>query len=247
MPYKGDRKEKNAKSREWYHKVGYGKHVCRNKKIRMKKIREWLIEYKSKLVCKCGESDIACLDFHHKDSSKKEITISKAIARGWSIRRLTEEIKKCEIMCSNCHMKLHFGERNDLDEKSIPELTEEERPKYLGRHGNGIKPKFKTLICDSCGIEFKIPLHKYNYKISNGQTKFYHNKSCAGKGNINEPPSNRKYTCDIKLVIKDGLNKGWTGYKIAKFNNLNKKTVYSWIKKIKDINCVGDECIGGVL
>lgn len=50
-------------------------------KARTKKIKEdlqaWFLEYKSKQsCCKCGESHIATLDFHHLDSSKKEFSLA---------------------------------------------------------------------------------------------------------------------------------------------------------------------------
>lgn len=41
------------------------------------------------------------MDFDHLDSSKKEFGISNA----WNLSfdRLMEEVKKCEVVCSNCH------------------------------------------------------------------------------------------------------------------------------------------------
>lgn len=27
------------------------------------------------------------------------------------LERIKEEIEKCEVLCSNCHRKLHFGDR----------------------------------------------------------------------------------------------------------------------------------------
>ncbi len=93
------------------------------------------------------------------------------------------------------------------------------------------KPKTMIVLkCDFCGLEYEYPLSKYKYLIKQGQTAFYHNKSCAGK--IKIPPLNKKYECNIESVIKEGLKKGYSGYKIAKDNNLNRQTVYNWIKII---------------
>ena len=58
--------------------------------------------------CRCGEDHPACLDFHHKDSSKKIIEVSKAVRNGWSLDKIKREIKKCIILCANCHRKLHY-------------------------------------------------------------------------------------------------------------------------------------------
>ena len=73
--------------------------------------KTWLDAYKAKHPCiRCGEQHIACLDFHHRDPNEKELTLSLAIARA-SLERLQKEIEKCDILCSNCHRKLHWHER----------------------------------------------------------------------------------------------------------------------------------------
>ena len=96
-----------------YHKIWYEKN--KNKRIaqihvRQKELSLWLQEYKSNLKCeKCPESHPFVLDFHHIDSSKKDVDISRAINRGWSKERILKEISKCQILCSNCHRKLHWS------------------------------------------------------------------------------------------------------------------------------------------
>ena len=55
----------------------------------------------------CGERDVDVLCFHHRDPSEKEISISRLAGRGSSIERLITEIGKCDVLCNNCHAKLH--------------------------------------------------------------------------------------------------------------------------------------------
>lgn len=55
----------------------------------------------------CFEATPICLDFHHRDMSEKEFTVSKHFHRPISV--LLAEIEKCEVICSNCHRKLHAG------------------------------------------------------------------------------------------------------------------------------------------
>lgn len=82
-------------------------HTRTTNKSRMKARNEWLAEYKKTLSCtKCGENHPACLDFHHKDPSTKEFSISKMASN--SIERLKAEIAKCEVLCANCHRKEHY-------------------------------------------------------------------------------------------------------------------------------------------
>lgn len=76
-------------------------------------INEWYRKFKSSLICEiCGEDHIACIEFHHKDPNEKEESLSKAVNKGWGIERLEKEIKKCQVLCSNCHHKTHYEERS---------------------------------------------------------------------------------------------------------------------------------------
>lgn len=66
-------------------------------------------ELRKTLKCsKCGEDRFYCLDFHHIDPSDKEAEVTKLIE---SPRKLKEELKKCIVLCSNCHRELHYKER----------------------------------------------------------------------------------------------------------------------------------------
>ena len=54
---------------------------------------------------KCGEKRPWVLSFHHKNPNKKEFNISKHYQKRWSLLKI--EVKKCILLCSNCHMELH--------------------------------------------------------------------------------------------------------------------------------------------
>jgi len=60
---------------------------------------------------KCGYSgtNFNSLCFHHISSNDKKFNISNYFARkeGVSVERLLEEIKKCEVICKNCHKVMH--------------------------------------------------------------------------------------------------------------------------------------------
>lgn len=94
-----------AYRRAWYAKNK--KHAKTKTKDRVKSLRIWLSELKSKLSCECGEDHVACLEFHHLDSAEKELEISQAPSYGWSKKRILKEIEKCKVLCANCHRKLH--------------------------------------------------------------------------------------------------------------------------------------------
>ena len=72
--------------------------------------RKYIDDLKNNSKCKyCEEDHPACLDFHHCDPQEKERCISRAM-RAFSLERLKLEVEKCEIVCANCHRKLHYGE-----------------------------------------------------------------------------------------------------------------------------------------
>ena len=60
----------------------------------------------------CGESDPACLDFHHRDPTTKEGHIGEF--RRFGMKRLLAEIAKCDVLCANCHRKHHRDERQRI-------------------------------------------------------------------------------------------------------------------------------------
>ena len=56
---------------------------------------------------RCGYNKCAkALDFHHLDPSKKDFTISNDHFR---LKEAVKEVKKCILICSNCHKELHDG------------------------------------------------------------------------------------------------------------------------------------------
>jgi len=60
---------------------------------------------------KCGETDVDILSFHHKDpkKEKKEFELCSGWNRyGWD--KIEKELMKCELLCCNCHQKIHARE-----------------------------------------------------------------------------------------------------------------------------------------
>ena len=79
-----------------------------NNKSHRDLLRNRLAEIKEKGYCiYCGEGTTVCLDFHHRDN--KDFEISTALSQGFSWHRIQEELSKCDMVCANCHRKLHAG------------------------------------------------------------------------------------------------------------------------------------------
>jgi hypothetical protein len=105
MPYK-NKEEQRTSQQKWYQK-NKERHNA-TVKSRRKMILKWVKDYKNGLKCeRCSENHPACLQFHHKDPSKKVLGIRQAVKRNWSVKRIQAEILKCEVLCANCHVKEH--------------------------------------------------------------------------------------------------------------------------------------------
>lgn len=98
-----------------YQKIFFKAHYEKNKEYylrkndrRRKEARNLVSEFKSQFGCSmCPETDQACLDFHHTDPLNKTVSIANMFRMGWGPQKMIAELKKCIVMCSNCHRKLH--------------------------------------------------------------------------------------------------------------------------------------------
>lgn len=83
--------------------------IALNKK-RQEKLKAAIHTIKKQNGCTfCAEDEPICLDFHHLDPTEKDINVSDALKRGWTVERMQKEIDKCITVCSNCHRKVHAG------------------------------------------------------------------------------------------------------------------------------------------
>ena len=59
--------------------------------------------------CQCCGYDkcIQALDFHHVNPEEKEYNFNENANRSWDHTK--EEIKKCLLVCANCHREIHAG------------------------------------------------------------------------------------------------------------------------------------------
>jgi len=96
--------ELRAYRRKWY--ASNKKHAINKVMTRKHATRVWLNKLKEDRGCAlCGENDAICLDFHHR--ADKQFHLSRAPALGWSRARILVEVAKCDVLCANCHRKLH--------------------------------------------------------------------------------------------------------------------------------------------
>jgi hypothetical protein len=108
-----NKKEWLTKNKEYhaeYDKNYYIKNNNRLKKQRKEqynKDKQYIRDYKLSNGCAiCGYNKYAdVLDFHHEGDKEFNISLQR------NINKIKEEMKKCIILCSNCHRELHAKRR----------------------------------------------------------------------------------------------------------------------------------------
>ena len=83
--------------------MGY-EHVKASRDRRKKEIIETMGDKCQ--ICGYDNCD-AALELHHIDPSQKEFTFDKQLNTAWS--KLENELKKCVLLCANCHREVHFS------------------------------------------------------------------------------------------------------------------------------------------
>lgn len=77
--------------------------------------QKWLAQIQALSGClRCGERDPRCLQFHHRDSQTKKYNVTAMSGRSQDV--VLKEMDKCDVLCANCHYKLHAASwMNDID------------------------------------------------------------------------------------------------------------------------------------
>ena len=97
-----------------------------NAKMKRMAKKIMLVDYKGGCCSKCGDTRFYVMNFHHLDDSKEFNISGKAVSRDST---LLEEVDKCDLLCANCHQKLHADIKN---EKLTRTTTKQACLDYLG-------------------------------------------------------------------------------------------------------------------
>jgi hypothetical protein len=64
---------------------------------------------KNKCCVKCNDKGGSALglEFHHRNPKDKRRTISEGINKGCGLKTLILEIRKCVLVCRDCHVETH--------------------------------------------------------------------------------------------------------------------------------------------
>lgn len=83
---------------------------------RYRKNAEWMRNFKTSAGCAdCGyNAHHAGLQFDHLEARNGDKSLTVAALMGKSLKRIQEEIAKCEVVCGTCHGIRTWNRRQDM-------------------------------------------------------------------------------------------------------------------------------------
>lgn len=227
--------------------------------LKSQRILKWAkkikaIEFLGGKCKKCGDENIFHLTFHHNNGDKN-IEISKLNNSRWSA--IEHELKKCELLCYNCHYETHhtIGKRvrSISNKKLFLEIKGNIGCESCGYNNHNCSLNFhhtgnKKYIFSRFNIEFKtiedltdeilIELSSCDVLCANCHQEihtdidfFEENKKYIIEKSKNIKENTPKLNRDIvkKMYFTDNLKQ----VEIAKFFGCSKGTISDIIKKLK--------------
>lgn len=102
---------KREYDKEWYKTNARRRsNLIKRAKERIIRNKKFIREYKLSIGCQiCGYNRTHyALEFHHSKGDDKKYNIS--LMKTLSIETILKEIKKCKVVCANCHREIHSEE-----------------------------------------------------------------------------------------------------------------------------------------
>ena len=83
-------------------------------KLKFEFVIKFIQRVKTVSSCKlCGESRWWVLDFHHRNPTDKSYAISTMANEGFGVAMVKAELRKCDVLCANCHRDLHHKAKSN--------------------------------------------------------------------------------------------------------------------------------------
>jgi hypothetical protein len=213
------------------------------------------IRYLGNKCIYCGEDNIFKLSFHHVNSNEKDNNVNRIRQLRWSV--IENEIKKCFVICHNCHMKFHYNESQGKKSNNKKIYLE-----YKGINGcekcgynecnasldfyhpnndkdfilSDITISYNSIEDFSTKIEDELNkcviLCKNCHALEHSDVEFYEkNKEIILKKSYNIKEINSKID---REKVREMYSSGIKQIEISKFFNVKKSTISMIIKKFKN-------------
>ena len=104
----------NLKKQRIYQREHYKKNRVHRRSLivkQEKKIKDYVIASKDgKLCMDCsGKFPPYVMDYDHRDPTTKICNPCEIFTKGWGLKKVQEELDKCDLICANCHRERTFG------------------------------------------------------------------------------------------------------------------------------------------
>src|SRR5574341_772823 len=120
--YYEHREERKEQMRK-YSKQNKG-YFSHHQKVEYKKKKELAVSFLGGKCTRCGVTfPSCCYDFHHKNPTEKEYNVSCLFRWDWD--KIEKELKKCILLCSNCHKIVHHDKEIEYLNSEFREESEE--------------------------------------------------------------------------------------------------------------------------
>lgn len=118
-------------------------------------VKRWRRNTKKKFILAMGNQCNICgydkcdeaLEFHHVDPNEKDITWGSLRANIKSFEAIAQELKKCILICSNCHKEVH----SIHSKTQVPKDWEPFNDEVLKQINEGIHESVPKDECPQCG------------------------------------------------------------------------------------------------
>jgi len=100
-----------CKQKHHYHRIKEQTNTYHSQTIRGWRRKLEFVNLKGGCCQICGyNKNLAALQFHHREPSKKELKLDLRHFSNNSIQKLKVEVEKCNLLCANCHLEEHNPE-----------------------------------------------------------------------------------------------------------------------------------------
>lgn len=128
-PGSPEHEQYKEKQRKYYYDTADEQRSRARKRVQRKRERnqQWIINRIAGESCSdCGQSDTRVLAFDHVGEELKFANISDLVSRGAPLQKLIEEVKKCRLLCHNCHMLKTFEHMGGTYHSKLRPCSEQE-------------------------------------------------------------------------------------------------------------------------
>lgn len=136
--------------------------------------KSWRKRTKSKIKYIMGSKCVICgydrsetaLHCHHIFEDDKDFTIAQAISKSKKIEVILEELKKCVLLCANCHAEVHEGLHNNIEFiSSYSEIRYNEFVTKCPTCGKVVHQMSHTFCDKSCATKYQLKQSGIKEKI----------------------------------------------------------------------------------